>query len=751
MPTEGLSQRIRVSTRRKRSAPVKDAPKHGDILGILLLAIAGVLLVALVLNNGGILGDTLATAFKLLFGRGAWVAPLALATGGIALILGHAKFQPTRVTWGISLIFLGILGAMAKSFEGDYFLNDIMMNSGGYIGAVVGWGLGSLLGGGKIIAVICFVAIGLILCFDQPVREILAGISTKANPKELKQVVNKAVAAVKIPAKDEETVSESDSKQARADRRRAAVALADEDGVVIESAKPNQKPQIKLSSSTEPTLSTITNEPKDGYALPPLDLLTISTEKKKKDPKEVQRNIEILEETLEQFNIEANVVAVAQGPSITRFEVQPGPGIKVSRIVNLADNIAMSMAASHVRVEAPIPGKAAIGIEIPNATRQMVTLREMCDNLEFHDASHKIGLALGKDVSGTHKYTDLTRMPHMLVGGATNSGKSICLASIIMSLILKMTPKDLRLVMIDPKRVELTLFEGLPHLMCPVVKDVKEAAGVLRAVVREMDRRYDQFSDAGVRNVEGWNEKSSFADKLPYIVVIVDELADLMIQCGNEVEYSICRLAQLARATGIHLVIATQRPSVDVITGTIKNNISSRIAFAVSSGIDSRTILDSVGAEDLIGRGDMLFLPIDATKPIRIQGCYVTEKEIESVCNFWREQEKPNYVINPAEVAIRDRENEMRDAQDADPLYHEAARWVVDRQQASTSMLQRKFSIGFQRASRILDMLEEQGIVGSRDGSKPREILVDPMNLEALLGNAEYATPMPDGAFLDED
>jgi S-DNA-T family DNA segregation ATPase FtsK/SpoIIIE len=342
-------------------------------------------------------------------------------------------------------------------------------------------------------------------------------------------------------------------------------------------------------------------------------------------------------------------------------------------------------------------------------------------------------------------------MPHLLVGGATNSGKSICLATIIMSLILRMTPKDLRMVMIDPKRVELTLFESLPHLMCPVVKDVKEAAGVLRAVVREMDRRYDQFSEAGVRNIDGWNAKASFADRLPYIVVVVDELADLMIQCRNEVETSICRLAQLARATGIHLIIATQRPSVDVITGTIKNNISSRIAFAVSSGIDSRTILDTVGAEDLIGRGDMLFLPIDATKPIRIQGCYVSEKEIEDVCKFWSDQEKPSYVINPVEVAIRDKENQMREESDSDEHWEEAVRWVVEKGSASTSMLQRRFSIGFQRASRLLDIMEERGIVGPRDGPRPREVLVDVMQVEAVLGNAEYESPMPDGAYLDED
>jgi len=375
----------------------------------------------------------------------------------------------------------------------------------------------------------------------------------------------------------------------------------------------------------------------------------------------------------------------------------------------------------------------------------------MCDSLEFHDTSSKLTIALGQDVAGVAKYTDLTRMPHLLVAGATNSGKSICLATIIMSLIIRLTPKDLRMVMIDPKRVELTLFETLPHLMCPVVRDVKEAAGVLRAVVREMDRRYDQFSEAGVRNIDGWNAKASFADRLPYIVVVVDELADLMIQCRNEVETSITRLAQLARATGIHLIIATQRPSVDVITGTIKNNISSRISFAVSSGIDSRTILDTVGAEDLIGKGDMLFLPIDATKPLRVQGCYVSEKEIEDVCKFWSDQEKPSYVINPVEVAIRDKEDQMRESGNSDDHWDEAVRWVVERGSASTSMLQRKFSIGFQRASRLLDMMEEQGIVGPRDGPRPREVLIDVMQVEAVLGNADYETPMPDGAYLEDE
>ena len=452
--------------------------------------------------------------------------------------------------------------------------------------------------------------------------------------------------------------------------------------------------------------------------------------------KDMQKNIETLEGTLEQFGLEANVVEVANGPTVTRYEIQLGRGVRVSRITALADNIAMDLAASQVRVEAPIPGKSAIGVEVPNVAPMMVTLRELCDSKEFINHPSRLYIALGKDVGGVNKYADLTKMPHLLIGGATNSGKSIGLATLITSLLMRNTPKDVRLVMIDPKRVELTLFDHIPHLMCPVIKDVKEAAGVLRAVWREMDRRFDMFSEQGCRNIDGWNAKASFQDRLPYIVVIIDELADLMIQCGAEVETVIVRLAQLARAVGIHLVIATQRPSVDVITGLIKANIPSRIAFSVASYIDSRTILDQKGAEALIGKGDMLYSPIDANKPLRIQGCFVSEKEIEAVCHFWRAQQSPEYVLNPIDaVEPTDGARESGEfGEEVDPFWEDAVRWVVERNQASTSMLQRKFSIGFQRASRLLDMMEERGIVGPRDGPRPRDILISPMEVEGLFG-----------------
>lgn len=759
MPTEGLtrmrSPRNGQSGRKAAPARVEREASHRvtDMLGIGFLGLAALLVVALLLGNGGVFGDSLAGFVRMLFGRGAWAVPFVFCLVGFSLIGGRSAVSAGRLSWGAFLIFFGTLAIFAESRAGDFFDPEIVTSSGGYVGAVAGWALEGLLGAGKLIGVVVLICLGAILCLDAPIRTILANAKDRVKAPKIRKLPEESAPSA---------VGKSRDEQRRAAVKMLQTKLADED-VEEETSVPEPKGATRrprfntqtpeVTKAPEPrtfSLDTTSND-REGYTLPPISLLAEPSAKAKRSPQEVQRNIEILENTLEQFNIDANVVEVANGPTITRYEVQLGPGIRVNRITALADNLAMNLAASHVRVEAPIPGKSAIGVEVPTATRSMVTLREMCDTLEFHDVGNKLTVALGKDVSGVNKYTDLTRMPHVLIGGATNSGKSICLSTLIMSLIMRMTPKDLRLVMIDPKRVELTLFEGLPHLMCPVVKDVKEAPGVLRAVVREMDRRYDKFSEAAVRNIDGWNAKASFQDRLPYIVVIVDELADMMIQAAAEVETSICRLAQLARATGIHLVIATQRPSVDVITGTIKNNISSRVAFAVSSQIDSRTILDQAGAEKLIGKGDMLFLPIDATKPTRIQGCYVSEKEIEDVCTFWRNQAKPDYILNPIQIAIEDREADMREEEESDPLWDEAIRWVVDRGQASTSMLQRKFSIGFQRASRLLDLMEERGIVGPRDGPRPREVLMDPMQLEARYGGDKYMTPMSEDDYIEDD
>lgn len=696
-------------------------PEHehriADISGVLLLALAGITAIALWTSNAGLFGEALGNVFRTLFGLGSWGIVLVLGLMGAGLLAGRRASEAVQLGWGLVLLFVTVLGALAKATNGDYFDPTAVADSGGYVGAVIAWALGSLLGAAKAVGLGAIGMVGLILCIQMPIRAILETLAERAAEANAKRKVIKKA-------------------ERKAPRAIVQVAEREREPVkgLVEDPPEKKKPAIAVKNVPQLATGSSESTPKEGYQLPPMTLLAPPTVKQKRSANEMQANIETLEGTLEEFGVEANVTEIATGPTVTRYEIQLGPGIRVARIVALADNIAMNLAASHVRVEAPIPGKAAIGVEVPNSIPTAVSLREVADTKEFKDHASRLAVCLGQDVSGANKYADLTKMPHLLICGATNSGKSIGLASLIMSLLIRNTPKDVRFVMIDPKRVELTLFDNIPHLMCPVVKDVKEAPGVLRAVWREMDRRYDLFSEAGIRNIESWNERASFADKMSYIVVVIDELADLMIQARAEVETSICRLAQLARATGIHIVIATQRPSVDVITGTIKANISSRIAFTVSSQIDSRTILDQAGAERLIGRGDMLFLPIDASKPLRIQGCYVSEKEIQQVCNFWREQEKPAYVLTPVHGASDTPGRSETSDMEGDPLWEDSVRWVVDRGQASTSMLQRRFAIGFQRASRLLDTMEEKGIVGPRDGPRPREVLIDPMELDSLLG-----------------
>lgn len=704
-----------------------------DIGGVILVATAIVITIGLAIGNTGVVGEALSGTFKSLFGRGAWAAPVLAGGVGLSMLLGRKQLDLPRLTWGLSLIFLTLVGFMAAKPRGDYFDPEEAKLSGGYIGASVAWGFETLLGSAMAVGLGALGMVGLILCVNAPLHVLLANLAERRKRPPQKVILggsnrgDRAAALEDRPARSlqkEAVVNGTQFEEEPPARGRTRTAP------VIRTVQPAPATEMAASAPT----------PKEGYVLPPLSLLQQAPAKPKRTASEMEHNIETLERTLEEFGIDANVVEVATGPTITRYEIQLGPGINVRRITSLGDNLAMSLAARDVRVEAPIPGKSAVGVEVPNNSPSMVTLRDVCETSEFRDHSSRLCVALGQDVSGINRYADLTKMPHLLIGGATNSGKSIGLATIITSLLMRNTPKDVRMVMIDPKRVELSLFDGIPHLMCPVVKDVKEAPGVLRAVWREMDLRYDKLSEAGVRNIQGWNDKASFQDKMPYIVVIIDELADLMIQASAEVETSIVRLAQLARAVGIHLVIATQRPSVDVITGTIKANIPSRLAFAVSSQIDSRTILDQAGAERLVGKGDLLFMPIDASKPTRIQGCYVSEKEIEDVTKHWKDQEAPHYVLNPIAVAISTKEREMSE-EESDELWEEAVTWVVDRGQASTSMLQRKFSIGFQRASRMLDLMEERGIVGPRDGPRPREVLVDPMQAQQMLGKGY--TDMP--------
>ncbi|GAC1494456.1 MAG: hypothetical protein NVS1B2_11130 [Vulcanimicrobiaceae bacterium] len=436
----------------------------------------------------------------------------------------------------------------------------------------------------------------------------------------------------------------------------------------------------------------------------------------------------LLEDTLASFGVGAKVTHIERGPSITRYELKPERGVKISRISSLADDIALALAATSVRIEAPIPGKSAIGVEVPNAVTSVVAISEILQALPFRGTVPPLHMALGKDITGRAVFGDLGKMPHLLVAGATGSGKSVCLNGIIASLLVSATPDEVQMLFVDPKRVELTIYNGIPHLIKPAITDAKLAAGALYEMTREMDSRYERFAKAGVRKIEEYNNK--FPDeKLPFIVIVIDELADLMLIAPAKVETTICRLAQLARATGIHLIVATQRPSVDVITGIIKANIPSRIAFAVSSQIDSRTILDMGGAERLLGRGDMLFLPIDAPKPIRAQGALITGAEVTRLVEFWAAQARPDNLLDVEFTPI---EEDDKSDRKIDPFLYEAAKFIIDTKFASTAQVQQRFQVGHPRAVRIMKSLEEFGVVGPHEGTKPRQINIGHTELESI-------------------
>ncbi|MFC0296777.1 FtsK/SpoIIIE family DNA translocase [Geobacillus jurassicus] len=464
-----------------------------------------------------------------------------------------------------------------------------------------------------------------------------------------------------------------------------------------------------------------------NYDLPPLDLLRLPKPAGQlADHANIYANARKLEKTFQSFGVKAKVTQVHLGPAVTKYEVYPDVGVKVSKIVSLSDDLALALAAKDIRIEAPIPGKSAIGIEVPNEEIATVSLREVLEAIEHTRDKAKLLIPLGRDISGEVVAAELNKMPHLLIAGATGSGKSVCINGIIVSLLMRTKPHEVKLMMIDPKMVELSVYNGVPHLLTPVVTDAKKAAQALKKVVQEMERRYELFSHTGTRNIEGYNEYIRQHNEtapeqqplLPYIVVIIDELADLMMVASSDVEEAITRLAQMARAAGIHLIIATQRPSVDVITGVIKANIPSRIAFSVSSQIDSRTILDMGGAEKLLGRGDMLFLPMGASKPVRVQGAFVSDQEVEEVVRFVAGQQQAQYY---EEMLVEDSESSSSALED--DLYDEAVRLVVEMQSASVSMLQRRFRIGYNRAARLIDAMEERGVVGPYEGSKPRAVL----------------------------
>ncbi len=537
-------------------------------------------------------------------------------------------------------------------------------------------------------------------------------------------------AASEKPAEEPEPpiIEEESEKKARETAKKAS-----------SSAHAAKAAAAEATAAAALTLEPEKNEKEaQGYAYPPIELLKKPAMVKKDGKEDNSSQATVLEEALASFGVRANVINVTKGPAVTRYEVQPATGVKVSSIVRLQDDIALNLRAKSLRIEAPIPGKAAIGIEVSNDEINTVLLREVLESKEFRDASSKISMGLGRSISGEPVVADLKKMPHMLIAGATGSGKSVCINSIIISLLYKSSPEEVKMILVDPKVVELSNYNGIPHLMIPVVTDPNKAAAALNWAVAEMNDRYNKFSQEGVRDLQSYNDlmrTNGENDKvMPQVVIIVDELADLMMSAQNSVEDSICRLAQKARAAGMHLILATQRPSVDVITGVIKANIPSRIAFAVSSHIDSRTILDEAGAEKLLGRGDMLYAPQGVSKPIRVQGCFVSDQEVNDVINFVKshseKQEYSQNVITAMETVAAGPGSGPDNGEDE--LYRDVVEFAVTSEVCSVSMLQRRFRIGYNRAARLVDMMEEKGVVGPADGSKPRKVLLTQSQYDAI-------------------
>lgn len=731
-----------------------------DVIGIVAMAFGVILFIATVTPNSGLFGRVFGDGLRIVTGIGAFVVPFFLIFAGWVLVRGARHIPASSQLVGTLMLFVAVVTLCQFAVTSSLVefvsrkapspeMADAIRNGGGYLGFGVGYVLEVVFGRAGsfvidfaliVVSFLLITGVSLSAAFDHVgdfVRNRI-NISRGVVTDGLAPTVRRSEDKPQKPKLDEvEGVKKPELLSLLKLKRKAAMEaeIPTDTKVPVVVRENISKPAVPAPRPT----STVPMGDSE-FKLPPVSLLKEPAVPPKRAQAELNYKIDKIEKTLEEFKIEANVVEISHGPTVTRYEVQLAPGIKVNKIVSLADNLAMALAAIDVRVEAPIPGKCAIGVEVPNNNPATVTLREVIETPEFWNAPSKLTFVLGKDVAGVPKFADLTKMPHILIAGATNSGKSICLNALITSILYRATPREVKFILIDPKRVELSLFDGIPHLCSPVIKDVRQAAGILRTVLKEMDHRYDLFVQMGTRNFEGYNQKCKPDQKLPYIVVVIDELADLMMQAGPDVEFCICRLAQLARATGIHLVIATQRPSVDVVTGLIKANISSRISFAVSSQIDSRTVLDAGGAERLIGRGDMLFKPIDVSKPTRIQGCFLSERETDDIVSYLKEQEKPVYTMEPSHVGEGPGGggNGGGDEALADEVYEPAVRLVVTSGYASTSMIQRRFKIGYTRAARLVDAMEEHGIVGPLDGAKPREVLIQKGDLDRIFGQALF-------------
>jgi len=753
--------RPRTRTPRRRSSSGQAFPRLSpdvtrSLVAVVLLVLGAVILIGLVLQGRGALTDWILRVIAPWFGSGRWLLPLLLIGLGVWLErAGSVRAGWPRTLAGSAVAYVAALALIALLADAGVLDG----RSGGRIGSTLATFVGRLVSApGAFVVFIGVLLAGLVLALDRPVRELLAPFGRGARG------LGSALAA---PAATAGAAAVEEVRRARAD-----AAPASGTGTALRSGRnardltrpeipsPFEQPAQTSLVFSGPPPTPVTGErltlfpdaaatapgqgavpggaPIDGaargtdaapghreYRLPPMALLEDLAPRTSNAGMDHARNAKIIEGKLASFNIPSRVTRWSAGPVVTQYEVEPDPSIKVSRIEGLADDLAMALAARTIRIEAPIPGKTVVGLEIPNMDFNVVAIRRILEDPEVVAIPSKLAFALGRDVAGHARAADLAKMPHLLIAGATGSGKSVMVNALITSLLMRATPDEVRMILVDPKRVELADYNGMPHLLVPVITEVDRARAALKWAVGEMEMRFRKFAGATARNIDSYNEtRADAADRLPYIVIIVDELADLMMRDGRTVEDPIVRLAQKARATGIHLVLATQRPSVNVVTGLIKANFPSRIAFAMASQIDSRTILDAPGAEDLIGRGDMLFQPSDLPRPIRLQGVFVADREIRAVTSHWRAEAEPHYDLG---IIEEDEEStgsvdDLAD-EDADRLLRDAVGVVQEYDRASASLLQRRLKIGYARAARIIDQLEARGYIGAFDGSNARQVL----------------------------
>ncbi|MGI6712829.1 MAG: DNA translocase FtsK 4TM domain-containing protein [Bacillota bacterium] len=735
---------------------IKKQTKY-EITGISLISLALLFLFSFFLvplkspissSKLGAMGVLIVKVCGGITGSGRFLLPIIMIVIGYTIIREKSPNLIKQKIAGMLVLFMCCLTFLHITIDlsdfNSYMAIGFQGNGGGLLGALLSWllikGFGKI---GSIIILTAFSVTSLLLVTQTSLVEVFKKVifNTGIGLKNLKIRIFNFIFEEESEPGIEDNFNHNGKKGIPVNFVQNLETPFEEDGpnnqqkpllprpleIISVPEKTKDEPETSLTPFSEDTIISDHNT----YQLPPIGLL--QSEPRTKNPrinKDITENIHILEDTLESFGVKVKVTHVSCGPTVTRYEMQPCPGVKVSKIVNLADDIALNMASSGVRIEAPVPGKSVVGIEVPKKEVSKVCFREVLESSQFTQSVSKLTVALGQDITGNSVVANLASMPHLLIAGATGSGKSVCMNTLICSILYKAKPSDVKFLMIDPKMVELTNYNGLPHLVSPVITSSKKAAGALKWAVYEMEKRYNIFASTGVKDIHRYNElKSNSGEELPQIVILIDELADLMMVAPGDVEDSICRLAQMARAAGMHLVVATQRPSVDVITGLIKANIPSRIAFAVSSQIDSRTILDMAGAEKLLGRGDMLFNPVGASKPVRVQGVFLSEEEIGSIVSYCKAQAKPEYFDSI--LVHADNQTEEKEEKE-DELFLEAAKLVIDTGQASISHLQRRFRIGYSRAARLMDSMENKGIVGGYEGSKPRKVLVSIDQLEKI-------------------